>query len=193
MSKTASTLQGALAHLLPPGRRIDTATEASDLTLMQPGSAAEHILLQQLQRGRQHNSDRDGRQHHGAEQPAQLSQKGQAFKAAGRQQISDWAAGCSYTTIPAHVTPRSGCGAAELTASNLDKSGLLQQLYLQRTNGEETLLAELQLAYISFFASKSLAGAHPLCGMMLLSPQEDLSVVPVPQCLISVWLRNWAA
>ncbi|GAQ89890.1 hypothetical protein KFL_005740010 [Klebsormidium nitens] len=63
---------------------------------------------------------------------------------------------CFYTDLP-RLVKRKGMSATELTALNLDKSGLLETVLSKQYKGrEELLLGELQFAFIAFVMGQSL-------------------------------------
>ncbi|XP_044468855.1 protein AAR2 homolog isoform X2 [Mangifera indica] len=64
--------------------------------------------------------------------------------------------GCYYTSIP-RVIKRRGMQGNELTSLNLDKTQLLESLLIKEYGGsEDSLLGELQFAFISFLMGQSL-------------------------------------
>ncbi|KAJ8761262.1 hypothetical protein K2173_001318 [Erythroxylum novogranatense] len=64
--------------------------------------------------------------------------------------------GCYYTSIP-RVVKRRGIEAERLSSLNLDKSELLESILTNDYGGsEDTLLGELQFAYIAFLMGQSL-------------------------------------
>ncbi|WVZ83675.1 hypothetical protein U9M48_030800 [Paspalum notatum var. saurae] len=64
--------------------------------------------------------------------------------------------GCYYTSIPASVKHKDISGG-DLTALNLDKTGLLESILAKNYEGqEELLLGELQFAFIAFMMGQSL-------------------------------------
>ncbi|KZV48923.1 hypothetical protein F511_09711 [Dorcoceras hygrometricum] len=63
---------------------------------------------------------------------------------------------CYYTTIP-RVIKHDGMSAEELTNLNLDKTQLLEGILMKEYGGvEDSLLAELQFAFIAFLMGQSL-------------------------------------
>lgn len=55
----------------------------------------------------------------------------------------------------------AGTSPAELTAQNLDKSGLLERAIVDSYNGREgALLAEFQYAFLTFLLGQSLEGTQ---------------------------------
>lgn len=64
--------------------------------------------------------------------------------------------GCYYTSIP-RVVKRRGMQGEELTSLNLDKTELLESLITKNYGGsEDSLLGELQFAFIAFLMGQSL-------------------------------------
>ncbi|KAK2643977.1 hypothetical protein Ddye_019172 [Dipteronia dyeriana] len=64
--------------------------------------------------------------------------------------------GCYYTSIP-RVIKRKGIQGEELTSLNLDKTQLLESLLMKDYGGsEDSLLGELQFAFIAFLMGQSL-------------------------------------
>ncbi|KAH1108351.1 hypothetical protein J1N35_012119 [Gossypium stocksii] len=64
--------------------------------------------------------------------------------------------GCYYTPIP-HIIKRKGIESEQLTSLNLDKTELLDTLLVKDYGGsEESLLGELQFAFIAFLMGQSL-------------------------------------
>ena len=73
---------------------------------------------------------------------------------------------CFYTELP-RLVKSEGLSPEELTALNMDKSGLLEHL-LERMGGEERLLAEFQFAFLAFLLGHSLAGLTQWRNILLL-------------------------
>ncbi|KAI4320307.1 hypothetical protein MLD38_033803 [Melastoma candidum] len=66
--------------------------------------------------------------------------------------------GCYYTSIP-HVIKRRDVQGHELTSLNLDKTQLLESMLEKHHGGiEDSILGELQFAFISFLMGQSLQG-----------------------------------
>nr|KJB22754.1 hypothetical protein B456_004G064600 [Gossypium raimondii] len=64
--------------------------------------------------------------------------------------------GCYYTPIP-RIIKRKGIESEQLTSLNLDKTELLETLLVKDYGGsEESLLGELQFAFIAFLMGQSL-------------------------------------
>ncbi|XP_064985493.1 uncharacterized protein LOC135625095 isoform X1 [Musa acuminata AAA Group] len=64
--------------------------------------------------------------------------------------------GCYYTSIP-HAVKHKGISGEELTAINLDKTKLLEAILMKDYGGEEdSLLGELQFAFVAFMMGQSL-------------------------------------
>lgn len=69
----------------------------------------------------------------------------------------------------------TGLSAAELTAQNLDKSGLLEDTIAQQRGGDANeLLAEFELAFASFLYGQSLEGAQII---------DDISPTVLPELI----------
>lgn len=63
----------------------------------------------------------------------------------------------SYTLFPAHIQ-KSGCSAAELSAMNMDKTQRLMEMLEQHYSGRwESLLGEIQFAFVVFLFGQSLS------------------------------------
>lgn len=81
---------------------------------------------------------------------------------------------CFYTRIPYSVKHR-GMTAAELTAANLDKTQMLENVLDQKYGGQEDLLlGELQFAFVAFLMGQSLEafGQWKAIVCLLLSCEE---------------------
>jgi AAR2 protein len=75
------------------------------------------------------------------------------------------------------VTVHSSAGltAAELTAQNLDKSALLNDV-IQRAGGDpDELLAEFELAFVLFLYGQSLEGEHFTSAAVVHAPRACCS------------------
>lgn len=145
-------MQGSLARLAPPSGFLDPLAEARDLNLAKPATAAERRLLQQLATGREAFPESDGAA------PASTEAGAPQAAAASAPQRERRDGRCCYTAISANVKS-GGVGAAGLTAANLDKSAVLERLFLGSAGGAAALLGELQFAFVNFVAGKSLEGA----------------------------------
>lgn len=189
---------GVLNKLLPVGGEISVMAEALDPDLLQPRTEAERRLVQQLQEG--HARQHQGRhwQQRAAEQAASmdtdLSGAPRVAACAQTQQVGQGrpsdaqeaapAAGhkpkwgrCFYTRLPRLVKPPGAQGAA-LSALNLDKTAVLEQLVAE--SGDPAgggLLGELQFSYAAFLFGQSLEGFlqwKALLGLMLSCEQGAL-------------------
>eukprot|EP00891_Asterochloris_glomerata_P008767 jgi/Astpho2/8767/e_gw1.00128.29.1_t len=115
---------------LPHGNMSITAE--GDPSLLQPATAAEERLYQQL---------REGREAGAADLPAR-----------------DHVGRARYTELP-RVVKVPGVTGAQLSALNLDKSMLLEQvLQKQYHRDSRQLLGELQFAFLAFLRGQSLEG-----------------------------------
>ena len=133
-------VQAALARLRPVSGFVDPLAEAQDLTLLKPSTAAEQRLLNQLSSGRSND-------HRSAD------------SSASELHIASKQSRCRYTSIPPAAT---SARAADLTAANLDKSTLLEEIFLSKPEGDELLLSELQFSFATFLVGKSLESARLL-------------------------------
>ena len=134
-------MQAALARLCPVSGFVDPLAEAQDLTLLKPSTAAEQRLLDQLSSGRSND-------HRSADN-----------NSASELHIASKQSRCRYTSIPPAAT---SARAADLTAANLDKSTLLEEIFLSKPEGDELLLSELQFSFATFLVGKSLESARLL-------------------------------
>ncbi|KAL4437251.1 hypothetical protein ABPG75_004390 [Micractinium tetrahymenae] len=163
----------------PVGGNINVLAEA-DPAALRPATAAEEALYAQLKQG--HKAAAAAQQaQQGAQQAAQHAGEGPAPEraegmqtdqqpgaggaaAAGEQQHGEagrWTAAphagrCFYTPLP-RLVKRGGLSPAELTALNLDKSKVLEEILQKQFKGsEEAFLGEFQFAFLAFLVGQSL-------------------------------------
>lgn len=137
-----------IERLEPIGGEITIMSE-SELIEKGPQTAADRRLADQLLKARECIEHKPGK-------PMSGSQR------------------CFYTMIP-HSVKHRGMTAAELTAANLDKTQLLENLFDQKYGGlEDLLLGELQFAFIAFLMGQSLEafGQWKAIVCLLLSCEE---------------------
>ena len=157
--------EAALSRLAPVSGFVDPLAEAEDLSLMKPSSAAERRLLAQLSDGRSSTGARAEPAH--SSPPAATDtlrpERGAFHGGSARSESKAGAAHtarCCYTRIPHRASSGKQGTASAITEANLDKSTILQATFLDEDGGGALLLAELQLAFVTFMVGKSLEGAQ---------------------------------
>jgi len=140
-----------IERLEPIGGEITIMSE-SELIEKGPQTAADRCLAEQLSKTPECNERKPA----SSGKPVSGSQR------------------CFYTRIP-HSVKHIGMTAAELTAANLDKTQLLENLFDQEYGGhEDLLLGELQFSFIAFLMGQSLEafGQWKAIVCLLLSCEE---------------------
>ncbi|KAF8071287.1 CHX17 [Scenedesmus sp. PABB004] len=177
-----------LRLLLPEDGEISIMAEATDPQLMAPASAAERRLQQQLQEGRARMQA--AMQIERPEQPGEQQEQQQQEQQPDPQQQQEPSRAprggrCRYTPLP-RLLKVPGASAQQLTAMNLDKTSLLEQVIAryagdggerqgEQQQGEQSqpaaaaqraappprgveVVGELQFAFIAFVFGQSLEG-----------------------------------
>eukprot|EP00195_Chlamydomonas_chlamydogama_P010479 CAMPEP_0202899088 /NCGR_PEP_ID=MMETSP1392-20130828/7417_1 /ASSEMBLY_ACC=CAM_ASM_000868 /TAXON_ID=225041 /ORGANISM="Chlamydomonas chlamydogama, Strain SAG 11-48b" /LENGTH=502 /DNA_ID=CAMNT_0049585185 /DNA_START=78 /DNA_END=1586 /DNA_ORIENTATION=+ len=103
-----------------------------------------------------------------AVQQQQEQEQGGAQQQQQQQQPASTSGRCFYTHVP-RLVRRAGATASELTAMNLDKSGVLQAVLQERYKGDPLgLLGELQYAFVAFVFGQSLDGFMQWKSLLLM-------------------------
>ncbi|EFN53109.1 hypothetical protein CHLNCDRAFT_9330, partial [Chlorella variabilis] len=137
---------GVVDALQPVGGNINILAEA-DPSLLRPATAAEEALYEQLQKGREAAAER---------QQAAAEQAGNGK--GGRWAAAPHAGRCFYTPLP-RLVKRGGLTPQELTALNLDKSRVLEEVLTKHFKGDqEAFLGEFQFCFLAFLLGQSLEG-----------------------------------
>jgi A1 cistron-splicing factor AAR2 len=163
-----SITQETLDRVAPIGGNINILAEAGDVGGGVGGksTAAEVALEEALAKGRKKNSSSGGGGGDGAnveEQEEEL--KGTPSTSNTHEQENNQqtnaaphAGRCYFTRFP-RIIKNPNLTAAQLTAANLDKSSLLEELLLIKyKNSEDEFLGEFQFAFIAFLLGHSLEG-----------------------------------
>ncbi|KAI3424879.1 hypothetical protein D9Q98_008263 [Chlorella vulgaris] len=171
----------------PLGGNMSILAEA-DPSLLRPATAAEAALYEQLQKGREAKAaaaaaaaeaaaaggqaltgaatgmqvDRQpttgAAPVAAAEQQQQQQQQQQQEGEASRVSAAPHAGRCYYTPLP-RLVKRGGLTPQELTALNLDKSRLLEEVLAKHYKGQEAaFLGEFQFAFLAFLLGQSMEG-----------------------------------
>uniref|UniRef100_A0A383WLT7 AAR2 splicing factor homolog n=1 Tax=Tetradesmus obliquus TaxID=3088 RepID=A0A383WLT7_TETOB len=178
--------EDVLQELLPPCGELSIMAEAADPCLTAAASEAEKRLQQQLQEGRAWLEAKMAAMQVDApegEQQQQQQQQQQQGDDAGQQQQQQPAprgGRCRYSQLP-RLVKVPGLPAAQLTALNMDKTALLEQVIDRYNNSSSSssssrstptgqqqqqqsgpqgieVLGELQFAFIAFVFGQSLEG-----------------------------------
>lgn len=164
---------GVLDRVTPIGGNINILAEAPPAAASTP---AEQALEEHLQQGREARRAVQAGQVTGSlsdpnEQAvgANPSPSTEAAAASGERAgeraedlhptlAAPHAGRCFFTPLP-RLVKRQGLSPAELTALNLDKSGVLEDLLVKKFGGsEDDFLGEFQFAFLAFLLGHSLAG-----------------------------------
>ncbi|PRW45575.1 AAR2-like protein [Chlorella sorokiniana] len=176
-----------LDALQPVGGNINVLAEA-DPALLRPATAAEEALYAQLQQGREAKEAAEAAAAAAAQEGAADTAAGEgggegaeamqadqqpgegAVPAAppggarqqqeqqGRWTAAPHAGRCFYTPLP-RLVKRGGLSPQELTALNLDKSKVLEEVLAKHYKGDEqAFLGEFQFAFLAFLLGQSLEG-----------------------------------
>jgi AAR2 protein len=184
-------MQAVMSRLRPTSGYVDPLAEAQDLALLKPATAAEAAMLEQLTHGRE--------AHPPAAAAATASGQGGVCAQAAAAHYGGNAGGaqtgvhgkrgrCRYTEISAVSSGTGGSEPGRVTAANLDKSELLERLFLKQHDGKAQLLGELQFAFVTFLMGKSLESA-PHCVLVAClshvhaTTQQTCAAVPRRQPL----------
>ncbi|KAL4439432.1 hypothetical protein ABPG77_008761 [Micractinium sp. CCAP 211/92] len=160
----------------PIGGNINVLAEA-DPAALRPATAAEEALYAQLNQGHEAQqaaqqswqqggaastgAGPDGMQTDqqpstGAAAASDEQQQQQQQNEAGRWAAAPHAGRCFFTPLP-RLVKRGGLTPAELTALNLDKSKVLEEILEKRFKGSEAaFLGEFQFAFLAFLVGQSL-------------------------------------
>ena len=135
---TARTLEA----VAPVGGNINILAEAENFG--GAPTAAEAALEEALKKGR-------------IEHPDDEHQEGSILRT---EHAAPHAGRCFFTPLP-RLVKKSGLTPAELTALNLDKSSVLEELLERNYGGDESaFLGEFQFAFLAFLLGHSLQGFH---------------------------------
>jgi hypothetical protein len=183
-----------IASLSPVGGNISIMAEAEDPDLLNPKTEAEKKLVQQLQEGKAKMMDRRALAHDEAEASniEKVDEQASTSENMSRnvlindsEDADEWrrkASGrCFYTHLP-RLVKRTSMTASELTAMNLDKTGVLVKAVEKRYNGNmNAILGELQFAFIAFVYCQSVDGFLQVGmeGFQIVCGESSSRILPV--------------
>eukprot|EP00798_Chlamydomonas_sp_ICE-L_P014528 gene14528-20559_t len=143
------------------GGGISIMDEAEDPDLLEPKTDAEKALVQQLQKGRadlQAHIDSMSLDGGNGDDSNQGPSTVPPPSTTGTTATPMDTASSAQAQLP-RLVKQKGMTAEELTAANMDKSGLLEQIIRRKYDGNmEGILAELQFSFIAFVFGQSLDG-----------------------------------
>ncbi|KAK9829455.1 hypothetical protein WJX72_005966 [[Myrmecia] bisecta] len=154
--------QALVAKLAPAGHGNISITAEAAPSAQQPPTAAEERLEAQLQRPCAQRTAPAGTESDAGptamETGAEERSQGGAGPSGRTAAASQGVGRCFYTHMP-RLVKASGLTSEALTAANLDKSQLLDDLISKEYSGHElAILGETQFAFLAFLMGQSLEG-----------------------------------